>query len=355
MHAVQINADAAWASMARFGVPATPRNYELWYTFISGNKPSLAERMKALLASPATLTPGLLDQLYREFCSTYHDVGVVSEGAGELQKIAAELAAEVSTDRQCVLGLRDVLSVFSSNIRQSPISEKLISSVTSLSSASIAAGERLGVLEQLLAASVEQIADLKERLQKAEQDATLDALTGLANRRRFDAELEHAVSLANREDISVALLLLDIDHFKNFNDQHGHVFGDYVLRLIAGVLKAHIKGRDLAARYGGEEFAIILPGTELGGGVAVAEQIRKVLERRPIVNRMSGHGLGVLTCSVGVAHYHPGELSGDFLNRADQALYRAKKDGRNTVRAAPWPPMAASIMDTSAVTSPRGI
>jgi diguanylate cyclase len=93
------------------------------------------------------------------------------------------------------------------------------------------------------------------------------------------------------------------------------------------------KGRDTAARYGGEEFAIILPDTALNDGVTVAEHIRTILGRRPVINRVSGQRLGVVTCSIGVAQYRSGEPVGELVNRADQSLYRAKREGRNTVRA----------------------
>ena len=95
----------------------------------------------------------------------------------------------------------------------------------------------------------------------------------------------------------------------------------------------NIKGRDNAARYGGEEFAIILPGADLARGMTVGDQVRSILERRPIMNRTTGQRLGVVTCSVGVARYRIGEPVGELVSRADQSLYRAKRDGRNRVCA----------------------
>ena len=143
--------------------------------------------------------------------------------------------------------------------------------------------------------------------------------------------LSQAAGEACATGLPVALLLLDIDHFKKFNDDCGHAIGDNVLRLMARVLTENTKGRDTAARYGGEEFAIILQGADLAGAQAVAEQVRQALEQYPIMNRLTGQRYGRVTCSIGVAQYRPGEFLGDLINRADQALYAAKNAGRTTV------------------------
>jgi diguanylate cyclase len=213
-----------------------------------------------------------------------------------------------------------------------PTADELRRATAILNSATAQAGERLAALEQLFSASVARIDHLKRKLAEARQAATSDALTGLANRRMFDAALAQAVRRSQTEGGALSLLLLDIDHFKRFNDTHGHLLGDSALRLVAGVLRSHIKGRDTAARYGGEEFAIILPGADLAGAVSVAEQIRQTLERRPVLNRSSGQRLGCITCSIGVAQYRPDEAIDALCARADRALYRAKDDGRNRVR-----------------------
>jgi diguanylate cyclase len=206
-----------------------------------------------------------------------------------------------------------------------------------LSDASIAAGDRLAALEQLFKASIKRISDLKEKLIKAEHDATRDSLTGLSNRRMFDTALMQTANQSNQDQSAFALLLLDIDHFKKFNDTYGHTVGDNVLRLVGRLLFEQVKGRDMAARYGGEEFAIILAGAGLSDGMTVAEQIRATLERRPIVNRHSGQSFGVVTCSIGAGVYRSGEPIGDLVDRVDQALYRAKREGRNVVRTEDTP------------------
>ncbi|MCB4359638.1 GGDEF domain-containing protein [Quatrionicoccus australiensis] len=167
--------------------------------------------------------------------------------------------------------------------------------------------------------------------------AQTDGLTGIANRRRFDAALQQEISRHQRSGGQLALLILDVDHFKNYNDTYGHLAGDACLQRIAEVLGKHLhRGTDLAARYGGEEFAGILPATELAGALWLAEQIRTDVEKLDIEHAASANA-GHITVSIGVASL-PGRQLGspsELIDLADQALYTAKLDGRNRVLSAP--------------------
>jgi diguanylate cyclase len=326
-------ADTVWDSMRSHAIPPTPRNYEVWFAYTGAEKPLLSQRIDALLRSGQPVSPGVMDELYREFFAAHADVADIRNGSSELQDIASEMAHRVTADRAVVDTLGRALGGFSHAARVAPNPLDLRKAAATLGDASTQASDRLQALEQLFSASVQRITDLKTKLMQAEQIATRDALTGLANRRMFDSALLRAAQQAAVEKAPLSLLLLDIDHFKKFNDTYGHPLGDNVLRLVGRVLMDHIKGRDTAARYGGEEFAIILPGADINGGVTVGDQVRSILERRPIMNRTTGQRLGVVTCSVGVAQYRVGEPVGELVSRADQSLYRAKREGRNRVCA----------------------
>jgi diguanylate cyclase len=164
-----------------------------------------------------------------------------------------------------------------------------------------------------------------------------DGLTGLSNRKAFDAAIARVTEESDLNHTTFTLLMLDIDHFKTFNDNYGHQIGDQVLRLVSRTLVEGVKGRDIASRYGGEEFAIILPETTLTAGVAVGNSLRKAVATKDVINRSSGEKLGRITLSVGVAEFVPGEKIGSLIERADSALYTAKHNGRNQVAAAPTP------------------
>src|SRR2546423_9918904 len=127
----------------------------------------------------------------------------------------------------------------------------------------------------------------------------------------------------------MALLLADIDHFKNFNDTFGHLTGDQVLRLVAIALKQNVKGQDIAARYGGEEFAIVLPGTTLRAALTVADHIRRAVMTKELMKRSTGEHLGRVTVSIGVAALQNGDTAQSLIERADNCLLTAKRRGGN--------------------------
>jgi len=162
--------------------------------------------------------------------------------------------------------------------------------------------------------------------------ATVDALTGCMNRRAFTERLERELDRVRRYDVSLSVMMIDIDRFKDINDSLGHIVGDRVLRLLGELLRDEVRSVDLAARYGGEEFVIVLPDTDLEGAVVFAERLRKRVEEKnftetgdPLRITVS---IGVAAASVEAAITEPESL----IAKADEALYRAKNDGRNRVR-----------------------
>jgi diguanylate cyclase len=184
-------------------------------------------------------------------------------------------------------------------------------------------------LEARLKEAQEQAEKLKQRLNQAEKLASLDPLTSVANRRRFEQFIAAEVDGSHESGTPLCLVMTDIDHFKNVNDTHGHAAGDRVLKSFAHLLSKSVRGGDLVARYGGEEFAIVLPHTAMGDAFSITERIRKRFEQNGGTDDVATSEYGRLTASFGIAEICDGEPPSSLIQRADQMLYDAKNAGRN--------------------------
>jgi diguanylate cyclase (GGDEF)-like protein len=199
------------------------------------------------------------------------------------------------------------------------------------------------------------VRDLTE-LKRLQQEAVRDGMTGLFNRRYFAEAVEHELRRASRHGHPTSIVFVDVDHFKTYNDTHGHPAGDAVLKQVARILgntgqfeEVPVRGRstDIVSRYGGEEFVLILPETDADGARIRADRIRQCLEEFPFEHRES-QPLGAITASFGIAAYpRDGETAEDVLERADQAVYAAKHGGRNRIELARDHPAAGAEDDES--------
>ena len=155
-----------------------------------------------------------------------------------------------------------------------------------------------------------------------------DGLTGIANRRKLDEALENEFLRAKRYGRPLSIAILDADHFKKVNDNHGHIVGDFVLKKLATLFQQNIRREELLGRYGGEEFVVVMPEVDSNGAFQLAEKLRKTVETTVF---KSGETELPVTISVGVATLGAEGSVKDFLDTADQALYRSKEEGRNRV------------------------
>jgi diguanylate cyclase (GGDEF)-like protein len=185
----------------------------------------------------------------------------------------------------------------------------------------------LMTLETALDSQSRYVGQLEEAQKTLEEESTTDVLTGLGNRRAFDERLEAELAKGGLNGGVVGLMILDVDFFKRYNDSFGHPAGDGVLKLLASLMKQSSRSYDFPARVGGEEFAVILPGTTRESAFVIAERLRRNVQRAVWPNRP-------VTVSVGVALARPGDNAVGLAERADIALYRSKRDGRNRVTMA---------------------
>jgi diguanylate cyclase len=193
--------------------------------------------------------------------------------------------------------------------------------------------DKLCHLRDQLEESRLQVVQLQTTLERAEEAGLRDVVTAIGNRRFFDACFAEEVEKARRAGDSFCLALADIDRFKHVNDRFGHLVGDRLLRLFAGILVQNVRGQDKVARFGGEEFALMFPGARLVDAVSALERIRGILEAKQWTVEPSGERVGKVTASFGVARLSADESGTDLLRRVDQLLYDAKVQGRNRVVA----------------------
>ena len=321
------------AEMRRHRVMPTPRHYELWFVHLSEANPELTRRINTLLEKGQTLTPVLIDRLYAEFvASAEPDIDAIGTESDALQDAAQTLVEQVVGGQAALRRYGEALARGAAELGQDRTRDGLVRAIMALTSETARAAERNRELEQQLSASAGRIDKLRKSLAEVKREATTDALTGLSNRRAFDARVKRMLAQSGAPDLSVmSLLLMDVDHFKRFNDTHGHRVGDLVLRLVARLLAENVKGRDMVARFGGEEFAVLLVGADLRAAASVARQIGGAISTKKLATKGSSQGYAYVTVSIGVAQMRPGESAGALVDRADRALYEAKRSGRNRV------------------------
>lgn len=316
--------------MRRYGCPPTPHHYAIWYEYARQSNPALTQELDKIINHVSRLDEATGDYLYFRYLAP------TAPGETEPQQARALL-----TDILRAIGdFSDDTATYHQEID------------THIASLQAQRGGELGALadsillsarglrdsgqslNQNLQEAQAEIESLRKSLQDATHEAQRDFLTGLFNRKAFDRMMDEMAALAGQEQIPFSLLMIDVDHFKRFNDRHGHPIGDEVLKMVARLLKDTVKGTDIVTRFGGEEFAVILPNTPLKGAQVVAENIRLNISRKELRHREEGVSYGNITVSIGVASFDRSDSVPLLVKRADDALYEAKRGGRNRVSAA---------------------
>jgi len=323
-------AERVVAAMRQHGSPSYPRAFEVWYAHLSGEIPAVSMAMTGILADgEGKVTAADIDNLYERFIGT-------ERLSRQAERTSLQVLGEIDGLMELVdkaLGSSELyhgrLTAMSEDVPPPTDRQKLREWVEALVLSTREEVTRKAQLENALRNSSNEIRNLREALESTRAEALTDSLTGLANRRHFEEMLQKSIDQATLRREPFALVMADIDFFKKFNDAHGHLTGDQVLRLVARTMKDKFKDKAVITRFGGEEFAIILPEADLVAGKFGAETVRQALLTRELIKRSTNENLGRITISLGVATYHRGDTAGSLVDRADQALMQAKRDGRN--------------------------
>ena len=326
VHATSM-AGRALQLMAQHKVPATPQNFEIWFRFSLGTMPELNKTINILIANKRDFDGATNRSLFLNYVGTQADWDAQQgDLSDQLHQVLSSARGFLATPlRDNSKHLRSLGSV-GSQIQDVTDPRAIIQDLTGALSKAM---NRATTLQAHFNASLQELDNIRNHLAAAEQRSKTDALTGLANRHALDEFLRNSQIVAMESGEPLSIFLLDIDHFKSFNDEFGHQFGDEVLQLISRILRDGVRARDLTARYGGEELAGVLPGADLRVCSAVAERIRQAISKRQVTRRTSDKKLSSVTVSIGVAQFAPGETLASLFERCDRALYAAKHGGRN--------------------------
>jgi diguanylate cyclase len=317
----------------------TALNFELWVHYLAAKDSELAVEIEQMLEAGEPFTDAVGEDLAARFLPK-------QKLSGELLDAGEALSKELDSVSRAIEIARESSEAYGQELANA--SESLASEdaggikvmVENLTQATQRVRQENQVLETQLADTTAEMGRLRENLEQARREAMTDGLTSLANRKAFDEALDRACARAEAEGEALCLAVLDIDHFKAFNDTWGHQTGDQVLRYVASVIgRAGLSPRT-AARYGGEEFAIIFPGETARDALTVLEDIRAEVASRVLKRRSTNEDLGAVTLSAGVAERRPDEPPTSLIERADAALYESKRGGRNRTSAAD--PIAAA-------------
>ncbi len=341
---------AALPLMTKQRAALHPASYAVWYEFVSGHNPKLNQALQMQTAGGASLDEQQTWALYREHVCDL-DPAMGNRLADGFSQVLDSMAASAAQAGQESARFDTSLSAWVEQLLNNQASPAQADVLQELLSGTREIRGALGELQRRLDSSQSEIHDLREEVQRARGEALLDGLTGLANRRAFDQQLQQCISTPVTDAaLAPCLVLGDIDFFKRVNDSYGHAFGDRVLRAVAQTLKsvaAQAPASEglapVAARVGGEEFAMLLPAGNLQQARQIAETMRSnvaasrirrgdtALRTAQAIVKGGAQDINRVTISLGVTQMSAGESAEAFFKRADRALYASKHTGRNCV------------------------
>lgn len=321
-------ADATLKALRERGLRPTPELYHVWFVYFAEENPEILRVIDAVLASGEALAEEALLQLYYRYIFD-------RQAADFLQRGMEDFSELVEGSDDCLTTARTEFEDYSALLTRSrealedhrqvsPVLGEIIEKTNEMQNT-------VECLHRRLDLYLDKVAGLQRELEETRERSYTDGLTRVSNRIYFEEQLNQLVAEhdSSKQPEPFSIMIVDLDQFKAINDRFGHRIGDEILVLIASMLKANIKGRDIVARYGGDEFAILLPQTPLADAMVLAGDMSSRIAEREVRAKQTGESFGHMTISIGVAEYVAQEGAAKLIDRADGALYRAKKEGRN--------------------------
>jgi diguanylate cyclase len=310
----------------------TPLNFELWLLVVGEPDGPLGREVRRILDAGQPITDALSEELASQFLPRLRFTEEIRDAGDQLSRQLDSISQAIDTAQRSSAAYGRTLAGASRELASDPETGGLKRLVGDLADATRRVQKENGTLERRLAESTQEVRRLREHLEQVRRDAMTDALTSLANRKAFDEALERACGVGETGALSLAMI--DIDHFKRFNDTWGHQTGDQVIRYVASVIGRMGAPPRLASRYGGEEFAILFPSEKADHVMRALDAVRVEIASRSLKRRSTNEDLGCVTISAGLAQRGPGENAQSLMERADAALYASKRGGRDRITQA---------------------
>lgn len=317
----------ALALLSKHKIPPSPVNYQLAYEYVSGKNKALIETLDEHMSHADGISQEALWDIYQRFF--VQDIAALEKMRKELRFLIANMQNEFERSGGELTGFSSRLNEFASVLDTDKNPQEISSEVQKMISGTQSVAKSQKKFDTQMSDIMEEVETLRKEIEQIKEESLTDALTGIANRRAFDDALSKFMHSSTEENTPLSLLLIDIDHFKKFNDTFGHLVGDKVLRFMGTTLRRCVKGQDFTARFGGEEFSVILPHTNKDGAKVIAELIRRAISSTELHDKDNHYGK--ITASIGVTEYSQGEDVSELIQRCDTGLYQAKADGRNRV------------------------
>lgn len=314
--------------LATHALSAEPIHYWVVHEFLQGRNEELVRAVDDRINTGKPFDAYFILDIYERFVAgaafrQFRGMG------DDMEKLLGGLIENLRSADRNASGFQDSLNANIARLERDNDPTGLKAVAQNLLKAAVAANANNEALQKNLETTEQETKQLRSELEKQRRESITDALTGLLNRRGMEVEMTHVFNTT--QEVPAALLVLDIDHFKNINDTYGHAVGDVVIRKVAEMVSGIVPSDAVSARFGGEEFVVLLPGASPDHACSIGEKIRASIEKLRLVRRHDKLAISAFTISIGGAARSVSDTLDHLFERADKALYDAKTSGRNRV------------------------
>jgi len=320
------------ALFTKHNINPLPINYLVWYHYFRGKNLALTTEMTSILKNPGEFTDRLGLRLYEQFLEQ-EEMEAENKYDFAVRQFVDDIIQKLGDWNDNLEHHSKQMGACAIKLQESKSNSKDLEGIANyIAQTAISMQNSTNKIREEVKSNSDEVHTLRQQLNEAKAEALKDELTQIGNRKAFNSHLMDLTIEHKSKPHSLCLIMTDIDHFKSFNDTYGHPVGDSVLRYFSSIMRKTSPENEVLCRYGGEEFAIIIRDCSLEEATQRAESIRAQIEAARLTLKDSEQPIKTITASFGISHFkgHVDSLE-DFIERADQSLYKAKKSGRNQV------------------------